>query len=69
MTAGTKRTPDDNIVVGDPYTFLAVAIIDQAYKDLLDLTRTFAVRVSALHKGENDDNQNINQGHEPRAVA
>lgn len=31
MTAGTKRTPDDNIVVGDPYAFLAVAIIDQAY--------------------------------------
>lgn len=40
MTAGTKRTPDDNIVVGDPYTFLAVAIIDQAYKDLQHMRRT-----------------------------
>lgn len=40
QTAGTKRTHDERIVVGDPYTFLAVAIIDQAYKDLQHMRRT-----------------------------
>lgn len=40
MIAGTKRTLDEDIVIGDPYTFLAVAIIDQAYKDLQHMRRT-----------------------------
>lgn len=40
MTVRTKRTPDDDIIVGNPYAFLAVAIIDQAYKDLQHMRRT-----------------------------
>lgn len=35
----TRRTPDDNIVVGDPYSYLSAAIVDQAYKDLTHIRR------------------------------